>query len=129
MSSDVTVLNEEPSKYDSRSGDQLGSSANDVDSSAFVANDRDGGEEDEVVDIDLDDPEVEKAAVLIQAGFKSFASKKAKQRAAKSPIEDAQVPAKVSRCSGDNFTCNYCNKCCAFDFYDVYPISYNNRHI
>lgn len=35
-------------------------------------------EDEEEIDIDLNDPEVEKAAVKIQAGFKNFKNRKAK---------------------------------------------------
>ena len=46
----------------------------------------------EVVDIDLGDPEVEKAAILIQSGFKSFKKKKQTSEI----ILEPQVAAKVS---------------------------------
>lgn len=46
-------------------------------------------EEEEVVDIDLADPEVEKAAVLIQGGFKGFKARKKQQQQQKEE-EDKQ---------------------------------------
>ena len=49
-------------------------------------------EEEEVVDIDLDDPEVEKAATKIQAGFKGHQTRKEMREKTQAENQAAEVP-------------------------------------
>ena len=80
---DVNLLDQTSVSADAATHQQPASSSSSSSAAAAAAAAAAAGDSEEQVDIDLADPEVQKAAVFIQSSFKGFKQRKSSQGLAK----------------------------------------------